>query len=177
MLIAVGSENPAKVSATKIGFKKIFPFEKIKVVGTNVNSKVSRQPMSDRESIRGATNRAKAALKAVKDADFGVGMEGGVHKHGKYWIESGWIVVINKEGKIGIGSSARWQVSNKIMSKFGGETELAHIFEELAGIKNAKDAGGVMALVTKNHLPRDIAYSHGVIFALAPFYSDPVFWD
>lgn len=177
MLIAVGSKNPAKINAAKIAFKKVFPKEKLKIVGVNAESKVSDQPMSDRESVRGAINRAKAALRAVKKADFGVGMEGGVHKIGKNWFESGWIAIINKESRLGLGTSARWQMSSKIMSRLNSKNELAHIFEEIAGVKNAKDVGGVMSLVTKKHLPRDIAYSHGVIFALAPFFSDQEFWD
>lgn len=177
MIISVGSTNPAKISAAKIGFKKVFPEERIRVLGANVKSKVSHQPMSDSESIKGAISRAKSALKSVPGADYGVGMEGGVHKIGKHWFESGWIAIINKEGRVGLGTSARWQMSQKVMNSLNGKNELAHVFEELARVEDAKDVAGVMGLVTKNNLPRDIAYSHGVIFALAPFYSDPIYWD
>jgi inosine/xanthosine triphosphatase len=177
MIIAVGSTSPAKISAAKIGFGKVFPNVKITVRGVNARSGISAQPMSDKESIRGALNRAKAALKLVKNADYAVGMEGGAHRVGKNWFESGWIAVIDKEGKIGLGTSARWQMSGKVMSKLNGKNELADVFQELAQVEDAKDIGGVMGLVTKNNLPRDIAYSHGVIFALAPFFSDPEFWD
>ncbi|MBI3341792.1 DUF84 family protein [Candidatus Curtissbacteria bacterium] len=177
MLVVVGSASPAKISAAKIAFKKVFPKEKLKVVGVEAESGISPQPMSDPESIRGAINRAKRALKLVKGADFAVGMEGGLHKVGKNWFESGWIAVINREGKLGLGTSARWQTSAKIMGKLNDQNELATVFEEITGVEDAKDIGGVMSLVTKRNLPRDIAYSHGVIFALAPFFSDPEFWD
>ncbi|MDO8487604.1 MAG: inosine/xanthosine triphosphatase [Candidatus Curtissbacteria bacterium] len=177
MIVALGSKNPAKIGAAKIAFEKVFSKEKIKIVGVEVKSGISSQPMSDRQSIRGAINRAKQALKSIKGADFGVGMEGGIHKIGKKWFESGWIAVVDKTGKIGLGTSARWEMSAKVMGKLEGKGELSHVFEDLAKIENAKDVGGVMGLVTKNILPRDLAYSHGVIFALAPFFSDPVFWD
>lgn len=177
MLIAVGSTNPAKISAARIAFKKVYTKEKIKVVGVSVSSGVSHQPMSDKESIRGATNRAKAALKAVKNADFGVGMEGGVHKIGKNWFESGWVAVIDKEDRIGLGTCARWQVSNKVVNKLKEKGELSKIFEELSGVKNAKDIGGVHSIITNKNLKRNVTYSHGVIFALAPFISNPDFWD
>lgn len=177
MIVALGSKNPAKIKAAEIAFEKVFPKDKIKIVGVDAKSGISSQPMSDRQSIRGAVNRAKRALKTVKDAEFGVGMEGGVHKIGKKWFESGWIAVVDKKGKIGLGTSARWEMSGKVMGKLEGKGELSRVFEELAKIENAKDVGGVMGLVTKNLLPRDLAYSHGVIFALAPFFSDPVFWD
>lgn len=177
MVVALGSKNPAKIGAAQIAFEKVFPDKKIEIVGVDVKSGISSQPMSDRQSIRGAVNRAKRALKTVKGAEFGVGMEGGVHKIGKKWFESGWIAVVDKKGKIGLGTSARWEMSAKVMGKLKGKNELSHIFEDLAKVENAKDAGGVMGLVTKNILPRDLAYSHGVIFALAPFFSDPIFWD
>ncbi len=177
MLIALGSCNPAKVSAVKIGFKKVFPNEKIKVLAISVKSGISNQPMSDTESIKGAINRATKAQKQVPGADYAVGMEGGVHKIGKNWFESGWIAIIDKQGKIGLGTSARWQVSANVQKRLNGKNELAQIFQELAKIENAKDTAGVMGLITKNLLPRDIAYSHGVIFALAPFHSNPIYWD
>lgn len=177
MIVAVGSTNPAKVSAAKIGFGKVFPNDKIKVVGTDVKSGVSDQPMSDKEAIKGAINRAKAAFKSAKNADYGVGMEGGLHQIGKNWFESGWIAVINKEGKMGLGTCARWQVSNKVIGKLAEKGELGNIFEELANVKTAKDIGGVHSIITNQNLTRNVTYSHGVIFALAPFFSDPQFWD
>lgn len=177
MLVVVGSKNPAKISAAKIAFEKVFPEEKIKVVAADVKSGVSHQPMSDDESIQGATNRAKAALKAVKNADFAVGMEGGVHQIVDKWFESGWIAIINKEGKLGLATSARWQIGGKVMKRLDGSNELAKIFENIAGVENAKDKAGVMGLVTNNHLSRDIVYSQGVIFALAPFFGNSDFWD
>jgi inosine/xanthosine triphosphatase len=170
MIIAVGSKNPAKISAAKIAFKKIFPKEKLKIIGVEAPSKVSVQPKTDKESMRGAINRAK-------NADWGVGMEGGIHKIGKNWFESGWIAVVDKNGAMGLATSARWQVSGRVLKKLGGNKELSRVFEELAQVENAKDAGGVMSLISNNHLPRDIAYSHGVIFALSPFISNPKFWD
>ncbi|MEX2028522.1 MAG: inosine/xanthosine triphosphatase [Candidatus Curtissbacteria bacterium] len=177
MIVAIGSKNPAKIKAARIGFEKVFPGEKIEIVGIDAKSGISNQPMSDKQSIRGAVNRAKRALRGVKDADFGVGMEGGIHKIGKKWFESGWIAVVDKTGKVGLGTSARWEMSQKVIGKLDGGNELAHIFQEIAQVENAKDEGGVMGLVTRNVLPRDLAYSHGVIFALAPFFSDPIFWD
>lgn len=177
MIIAVGSTNPAKISAAKIGFGQVFPGKKVKVLGVNVKSGVSNQPMSDEESIKGAVNRAKSALKSVKNADYGVGMEGGLHQIGKNWFESGWIAIINKEGKQGLGTCARWQVSGKVMNRLKEKGELANIFQELANVKSAKDTGGVHSLITNNNLTRNITYSHGVIFALAPFFSNPDFWD
>ena len=114
MLIAVGSKNPAKIKAAKIVVKKLFPGAK--VLAVDAPSKVSSQPKSDEEAIKGATNRAKYA-KIQTNADYAIGMEGGVHKIGKKWFECGWIAIIDKNGKWGIGSSGRYEVSKKFLPR------------------------------------------------------------
>ncbi len=174
MLIAIGSKNPAKLKAAKLALKKLFP--KAEIIAVDVRSNVSTQPKSDEESIKGAINRAKLALKKT-NADFAIGMEGGMHKIGKNYFESGWIAVIDKNGKIGLGSSARWQVSQKISKPLLKGKELAEVINELTARDNVHIKEGVMGLITNGHLPRHISYSHGILFAFAPFISDPIFWD
>ncbi len=56
--VAVGSMNPVKIEAVKLAFKKVFPKKQLEIVGVEVDSGVSVQPMNDRESIKGAKNRA-----------------------------------------------------------------------------------------------------------------------
>ena len=53
LIIAVGSENPAKLRSVTLAFQQMFPDERIEVIGRSVPSNVSAQPMSDDESIQG----------------------------------------------------------------------------------------------------------------------------
>lgn len=134
--------------------------------------------MSDEECIIGATNRAKAAFELKKEeADYGVGIEGGVSLIGDKWFECGWITVIDKNGKIGLGSSGRFEVSSKIMNELKQGKELGVLVDELSGKQNVRSNLGAMGLITNGHLPRDIAYTHGVFFAWAKFLSDKVYWE
>lgn len=174
MKIVIGSTNPAKLKAAKIAVKKIFP--KAKVQGIKVDSGVDNQPKSDEETIAGAINRAKKALRKSK-ADFGIGMEGGFNKIGKRHFECGWVAVVDKNGKIGLGSSARFELSKKIIDQISHRKELANVINEFTGRGDAHEKEGMMGLITNKRLPRATAYSHGVIFAFAPFISDPKYWD
>ncbi|KKS04790.1 MAG: putative non-canonical purine NTP phosphatase [Candidatus Curtissbacteria bacterium GW2011_GWA2_41_24] len=79
MKIAVGSTNPVKIEAAKRAFGKVWPKKKLEIVGIEVPSGVSQQPMTDKEAVKGARNRAKVAIKSAR-ADFGVGLEGGLQK-------------------------------------------------------------------------------------------------
>ncbi len=57
--IIVASKNPVKINATKVAFEKVFPQETFEVIGMQVPSFVSDQPMSDEETLEGAINRAE----------------------------------------------------------------------------------------------------------------------
>lgn len=173
MKIAIGSKNLAKLRSAKLAIRKLFP--NAKIIAVDVRSNVSAQPKSDEESIRGALTRAKLAQKKT-NADFGIGMEGGIHKIGKNYFESGWVAIVDKRGKVGLGSSARWQVSKKILKPLLSGQELGDVINNLTARNNVHYKEGVMDLITNGHLPRHISYSHGILFAFAPFISDQKFW-
>jgi inosine/xanthosine triphosphatase len=94
MKVAVGSENPIKIEAVRLAFNTVWPSKKCEILGVKVSSGVADQPMTNKESVKGATNRAKSAIKAL-NADFGVGLEGGIEKIGSVWLEWGYMAVIN----------------------------------------------------------------------------------
>ncbi len=100
MKISVGSKNPVKIKAVENCVKRIWP--EAEVFGVDVDSGVKDQPRSKEEAIRGATNRAKMALKKG-DADIGIGPEGSVEDSELGMFLCGWVVAVNKEGEIGIG--------------------------------------------------------------------------
>lgn len=176
MKVAVGSENPTKIQAVKLAFQTVWPGKKWEIIGVNVPSGVSDQPMSDLESIKGATNRAKKALKAL-GADFGVGLEGGAQRIGSNWLECGVMVVIDKEGKIGIGSSPRIMLSKKVLKMIKKGMELGVVADKLFNRTNVKQAEGFFGLMTKNTITRTSGYRDGVIMALTRFIHPEVFED
>ena len=132
--------------------------------------------MGDNETMDGALERAKNALKADPDASFGIGLEGGVNKIGDRWFESGWICIISRDGEIGWGSSGRYEMSRKIMKRLLNGEELASVIDDLSGQSDVRSSQGAMGILTNGQLPRALSYSHGVIFAFAPFVSDEVYW-
>jgi inosine/xanthosine triphosphatase len=168
MNIAVGSKNPVKIEAVKEAFQAAFPIEIIEVAGYEVKSGVSSQPMSDEESIQGATNRANQALNAGK-ADFGVGLEGGIQKIGDRWFDCGWVVIADKAGKLGIASSARIETPVKMMNIIHQGKELGDVVDILSGQTNTKQAGGHFGFMTNGIVSRKEGYKQGAIMALSRF--------
>ena len=78
MKVVVASQNPVKVAAAEAAFRIQFPDEGIEVLSTTAESGVEEQPFSDEDTRAGAINRAHDAAERLPEADFWVGMEGGV---------------------------------------------------------------------------------------------------
>jgi inosine/xanthosine triphosphatase len=175
--VAVGSKNPVKVQAAKSGLDAYWPELGIEIVGLDVESGVSAQPLSDEESIRGATNRAKAALQADSQAAYGIGVEGGLHFMNDEWTDSQWAVVVNKAGKIGIGQSVRIPVPNSFMDKIHSGNELGDVIDEVFNQTNLKQAAGYIGEVTKGIINREQMVFGAVVSALVPFANPELFQD
>jgi len=95
--VIIASKNPVKVNATKKAFENVFPAEHFEFIGLQVPSFVSDQPMSDEETLEGAINRAENAKLARKDADFWVGIEGGIETDGINMDAFGWMIILSKK--------------------------------------------------------------------------------
>ncbi|MBZ0287666.1 MAG: DUF84 family protein, partial [Anaerolineae bacterium] len=96
--VLVASTNPVKVQATRNGFERMFPKDHFRVSGTSVPSGVSDQPMSDDETYQGAVNRALAAADRMPEADFYVGIEGGIEDLPNGEMQGfAWIVIYDGE--------------------------------------------------------------------------------
>src|SRR3972149_8172844 len=176
MKVVVGSANPVKIKATKRAFAKVWPKEKWKVVGIEVSSGVSHQPMTDKDAVKGARNRAKRVLK-LENADFGVGLEGGLQEFEGIWFDTGWIVVIDKKGTEGVGSTIRMQNAPKTIKMVQNGLELGHVDDIVFKVKNSKQGDGHFGLMSKNAVTRTEAYTEGVISALVRFIRPELFYE
>lgn len=174
MKVAVGSENPVKIEAVRLAFAAVWPDDAWEVAGAAVASGVSDQPMSDEESILGARNRARRA-RAAADADFGVGLEGGLHRIGEYFFDCGWIAVVDREGREGIGSTAKVPTPPRIVAMIQQGMELGVANDIVFGTTNSKQSEGHFGLMTKGAITRTTGYRDGVIMALARFIHPGLF--
>lgn len=174
MRITVGSTNPVKINAVKNAFSNAFSDKIIEVSGLNINSGVSDQPMSDKESIKGAYNRAEQSLILGK-TDYGVGLEGGIQKIDKFWFDCGWAVIINKKREWGIGSSVRVLLSDKMISLIKEGKELGEVSDILFKRTNSKQAEGHFGIMTNNLITRTSGYRDSIYSALTRFLHPEVF--
>jgi len=174
MKIAVGSQNPVKIKSVELAFKAVWPDKEWEVLSIDVSSGVSDQPMSDEESIKGAGNRAKQAIEKTQ-ADYGVGIEGGIQKIGENYFDCGWVVILDKEKNQGIGSTIRMIAPLKMIEMVKQGMELGKVDDILFNKSNSKQAQGHFGLMTNNAVTRTDGYKDGVIAALSRFLHPDLF--
>ncbi len=170
MKVLVGSKNPVKLKAVEEAFLKYF--NNVSVLGLEVPSGVSNQPI-DNEVFLGAENRA-INLKNKNDneninADFFVGIEGGIAKINSRWFAFGGMCIINKEDKKGFGSSAHFELPSSIINRLLAGEELGAVMDEMLQTENSKQKGGAISFFTNGVMDRKELYIHGIISALVPF--------
>lgn len=173
--VIVASLNPVKIDAVKNAFSKMFAYGKFNFIGVSVPSLVSDQPMSNKETLLGAINRVENAAKITVDADYWIGIEGGLEE-GKDGMETfAWIVVKDKDGKIGKGKTGSFFLPNEVAKLVKQGKELGDADDIVFGLKNSKQANGSVGILTGDVLTRTTFYEPAVILALIPFRNQSLY--
>lgn len=183
--VIVASTNPTKVNAAEQGFAQLFPSTTYTVRGISVPSGVPDQPISDAQTLQGAKNRVSNAQAAEPDADYWVGIEGGVEIEGEHNdgpIQSfAWIVITGASGGVGkSGKDGHKTTTSKVRTStfylpeetaklIRGGMELGHADDALHSRSNSKQQGGSVGLLTDNVITRTSYYVPNVVLALIPF--------
>jgi inosine/xanthosine triphosphatase len=170
MKINIGSTNEVKLNAVKEAIA-LYPeiFGASEVQGIKVDVPELGHPKTLEETVKGAVERAKMAL---TDADFGIGIEGGMLA--VPFTKSGYIetticaIFDGTEIYIGMGPGFEWPEAVVKLILEGG-TDASKAFKDLHLTENEKlgaQAGGINNLLTKNRLAREDAIKASFITAM-----------
>lgn len=174
--IIVASKNPVKINATLASFQKIFPDETIDAIGVSVPSGVSDQPMTSAETIQGAMTRATNARDAQPDADYWVGIEGGIEDTDVGMQCFAWVIILGRDKRIGRGQTAVFYVPIEVADLVREGIELGHADDQVFGRSNSKQKNGAIGLLTDDAVDRTAYYVQAVIMALVPFKNPTLTW-
>jgi inosine/xanthosine triphosphatase len=166
-MIAVGSHNPAKIAAVKQVADTLWPTN-LQVIGLGVPSGVADMPLNDAECRQGAINRATAA-RALLNSDFGIGLEGGVDGSADLLWLTGWVAVVDRQGRVGLGGTARLRLPDAIARQVLAGEELGPVIDRLVGEENVRQRGGAVGVLTAGLVSRREQFGMAVAYALAPF--------
>lgn len=173
--IIVASKNPVKIEAASLGFQRMLAGSQFDLRGISVPSGVPDQPTSDAQTLIGATNRANAASKLEPQADFWVGIEGGIEDTAEGMEAFAWVVVKSNSGKMGKGKTGTFFLPKRIAELVRQGKELGEADDIVFGRKNSKQENGAVGLLTQNVIQRTDFYVLAVILALIPFKNETLY--
>jgi inosine/xanthosine triphosphatase len=168
----VASKNPVKVKATLLGFKSYF--SGVEIEGVNVESGVADQPMSNTETLTGARNRAENARQHFKEADYWVGIEGGIEPDENGLTAFAWIVITDTS-KRGESRTTSFQLPAKVRELIEQGFELGVANDILFNKENSKQKTGAVGILTNNQINRTELYKQAVQLALIPFLNNDLY--
>ena len=168
MKIIIASRNPIKISATKLAFEQVFPNETFQFEGVSISSDVNDQPMSNNETLKGAINRSNNAKLECMDADYWIGIEGGVEKIDNEMQVFAWIYIQSKE-MVGKARTATFDLPKKIIELIDSGMELGDADDIIFNRRNSKQKNGAVGILTKDLIDREKYYTHAIIMASIPF--------
>jgi inosine/xanthosine triphosphatase len=166
--IIIASRNKTKIQAVKDGFAKMFPDKEFEFIGISVPSCVPNQPRSDSETFLGAKNRADNAFEEIKDAEFYVGIEGGIELIKDEMESFAWIVIRSAD-RYGKAKTGTFFLPKKIIRLIEEGKELGEADDIVFDRKDSKLENGAVGLLTGDVIHRTRYYTEAVVLALIPF--------
>ncbi|WP_020573290.1 inosine/xanthosine triphosphatase [Actinopolymorpha alba] len=172
--VAIASGNPVKRRATLEAVRVTLGYDEVDAVAVEVDSGVPHQPVGDEETLRGARNRADAALTLLPDADLWVGLEGGVVERDGALECMAWVVVIGRSGEDGQlckgeSRTATFVLPAEIAELVRAGAELGDATDQIFGDKDTKRSTGTVGPLTGGVIDRVAYYAHAMVLALVPF--------
>ncbi|MBO0996165.1 DUF84 family protein [Bacillus sp. SD075] len=153
MKIAVGSKNPAKVSAV------LGVYEEAEIISLQVESGVPEQPFSDKETMEGAMTRARNCL-IHSDAELGIGLEGGVVKMGQGLFLCNWGAMATRDGEVFVAGGARIPLPGIVAEKLLDGEELGPVMDAFTRQENSSKKEGAIGVITEGRITRGEMFLH-----------------
>ncbi len=177
MKVLVGSINPVKIIAVKEALT--FYFHNVETIGIDVDSKVSVQPIGD-ETFIGAKNRAFKLFEINKvqklNANYFVGIEGGIIKQFDKWFAFGCMCIIDEFKNCGFGLSPHFELPKPVIEKLLNGEELGDVMDEIQNEENTKQKHGAIGFFTNGIMNRKELYIEGLKVAIIPFLHKKMFF-
>ena len=154
----------------------MFPNEEFAFESVNAPSGVPDQPHGEDQTFQGALNRAIAAQEERPEADYWVGLEGGIEDHGPDdMCAFAWMVVRGKDGKIGKGRTGSFFLPTPVIRHIQEGLELADADAKVFGRENAKHSNGTVGYLTGDEIDRTRYYAEAMVLALIPFRNETLY--
>jgi inosine/xanthosine triphosphatase len=173
-IIVVSSQNPVKIQATLSAFQKIYPDEVFEVKTVSVSSGVSDQPSSSEETYSGAQNRVNSARQVEPEADYWVGIEGGVEEINGEMAAFAWILILTNN-QLGRSRTGTFFLPTPVVRLIKQGYEMGTADDIVFSKSNSKQDIGAVGLLSNNVLNRVLLYEQAIVLALLPILNHSLY--
>lgn len=171
--VAIASANPVKKRATLEAVRVALGIKDVDAAVVEVDHGMPDQPFGDEETLRGARTRAEGARAARPDADYWVGLEGGVTERDGELEAMAWAVVLGRtaggELRRGESRTATFTLPREIADLVRSGVELGEATDRVYGESDTKRGPGTVSPLTGGIIDRVSYYAHAMVLALVPF--------
>lgn len=165
--VAVGSANPVKEEAVRAALRHLFP--EVDVRGFDVPSGVPEQPF-ETATWEGARTRARRALAAWPEADFGVGIEAGLFHvqatGGLLDVQA--CVVVDHAGRLTYGQGPGFAYPADVQDALRQGETVGDVLSRLAEVPDIGRKMGAVGWLSRGHLTRAALTEPAVLMAFLP---------
>jgi inosine/xanthosine triphosphatase len=105
----------------------------------------------------------------LADADYWVGIEGGVEDQANEMAAFAWVVILSVNGGVGKGRTGTFFLPEAVAELVRRGKELGEADDTVFSQANSKQDQGAVGLLTDNAVDRTQLYAQAVILALIPF--------
>ena len=130
--------------------------------------------MTDEETLLGAENRGKNAQINFPNADYWVGIEGGVEIKDSQMDAFAWVVIFSADKK-GKSKTATFYLPEAISTLVKNGVELGHADDQVFKRNNSKQKNGAIGILTHGLIGRTAYYESAVTMALIPFMNPELY--
>ena len=175
MHFAIGTTNTPKSVALQHVLTLFSPTKTATISNHRVPSWVPDIPTTLEAMRTGAVNRAINCRKEMPDADYFVGMEGGVYRDyegEEYWY-LGVVYIEDAEWKWYWGYSGHLRVPDRVVALLfdGRGLDLEQVMHELSGVEHVWDKEGSGAIWSDGFLTRQEQFIIATKCAIVPHFS------
>jgi len=169
-IVAAGSYNPAKIKGIDRAFKHFI--REFRLISTSVDNCVGPQPWGYDEIFRGAWCRSTNALRNIEGADYGVGLEAGIVKHGdKYYILQ-VCCITSSQGDTAFGISPGFEAPKEVIEPIlkGTYRELEDAVESITNTGQVGEKEGLIGIMSKGLVKREDLSYYATLMALIKMF-------
>lgn len=167
--LAVGTANRLKVASVADAFRAAFPRLRFRVRGVQVRTGVPEQP-TEAQTFRGAETRARRALAASSQADYGVGIEAGLHwsDYLRRHLDVQYVVILDKDGGRSAGHGGGFYYPRPVEERVLRGRTISQALGPIAGDPRLGSTTGAVGFLSQGVLDRRELTRHAVLLALVP---------